>query len=130
MSKLKEAGTPVGLGFADEDGYPRRGQIDSLEYQVDTETDTVWLRALVPNADGLLVPGLSAHVRFMTSAPHKALLVADAAVRVEQGQTYLFVVTERNVVERRNVELGGEHRRTTCREGGPVGRGLGRRQRP
>jgi RND family efflux transporter MFP subunit len=71
--KLRPAGStelPVAIGLANEDGYPRIGKIDYVHNQVDANTGTIRMRAVLPNTDGLLVPGLFARVR-VTLAPEK-----------------------------------------------------------
>jgi RND family efflux transporter MFP subunit len=104
--KLKEAGAPVQLGLANEDGYPRRGVIDFMDNQVSPATGTLQLRAVFPNADQVLLPGLFARVRLATSAPYKALLVPERAINSDQGEKYVFVANDKNVAERRPVKLG------------------------
>jgi RND family efflux transporter MFP subunit len=64
---------PVAMGLADEKGFPHRGKVDFADNRVDPKTGTLRMRAVLPNADGLLVPGLFVRVRLTTSEPHKAL---------------------------------------------------------
>jgi RND family efflux transporter MFP subunit len=71
-------GLPVMVGLPDEEGYPRRGKIDSTETRIDVATGTAHWRALIPNLDGLLIPGLYARVRLVTSAPPQGPLGAGA----------------------------------------------------
>jgi RND family efflux transporter MFP subunit len=61
---------PVAIGLANEEGYPRKGKIDFVDNRVDATNGTVRMRAALPNADGLLVPGLFARVR-VTLGPDK-----------------------------------------------------------
>jgi RND family efflux transporter MFP subunit len=107
--KLKVVGAPVQLGLADEKGFPHRGTIDFVDNQVDPARGTLRMRAVFANADQLLIPGLFAHARLVTSTPYKALLVPQQAFVSDQGHVYLFVVTDRNVAERRAVKLGALH---------------------
>jgi RND family efflux transporter MFP subunit len=104
-----ESGLTVLVGLADEEGFPRRGQVDSVDTRFDPANGTLRCRAVIPNPDGLLLPGLFARVRLVTGAPSKALLVSGDAVLTDQGQRYLFVVSDRDVVERRTVKLGMLH---------------------
>ena len=99
----------VAVGLVDDEGLPRRGRVDSVGTRFDPKTDTLRCRAVVPNPDGLLLPGLFAHVRLATSAPFRALLVAEDAMMSDQEGVYLFVVNDRDVVERRAVKLGQLH---------------------
>jgi RND family efflux transporter MFP subunit len=101
-----ESEATVRLDLANGDRYPHRGIIDFVDNRVNPSTGTLRIRAIVPNAGWLLVPGLSVRVLVTMGAPHKALLVPDQAVLSDQGRKYVYVVTEKNVVQRRSVNLG------------------------
>jgi RND family efflux transporter MFP subunit len=105
----KESELSVGMGLVDEKGFPHRGMIDFLDNQVDSNTGTLRMRAVFPNADRMLVPGLFARIRLTTSDPYKALLVPEQAVGSDRGKKFLFVLTDRNVAEQRWVTLGAAH---------------------
>jgi RND family efflux transporter MFP subunit len=99
-------GLQVMVGLPDEEGYPRRGNIDSIETPIDVATGTAHWRALIPNPDGLLIPGLFVRVRLVTSAPHKALLVPEQAVLTDGGRKSVFAVTSQGIVQKRPVKAG------------------------
>ena len=100
------AGLAVAVGLSDEEGFPRRGKIDSMEIRIDVATGTARWRGVFPNPDGLLSPGRSVRVRLITSAPHRALLVPKDALVWDGRQTSVFVVTAQNIVQRRPVKTG------------------------
>jgi RND family efflux transporter MFP subunit len=104
-----EAVMPVTMGLADEQGYPRRGAVDFTDNQVDPKTGTLRMRAVFPNTDGFMLPGLFARVRLTAGEPYTALLVPEQAVETDKGQAFLLVVNDANVVERRQVVLGPSH---------------------
>jgi membrane fusion protein, multidrug efflux system len=104
-----EPGLPVLVGLADEQGLPRRGQVDSVDTRFDPASRTLHCLAVIPNADGLLLPGLFARVRLVTGPASKAVLVSEGAVLTDREERYLFVVNDRDVVERRTVRLGALH---------------------
>jgi RND family efflux transporter MFP subunit len=54
---------PVAVGLANEDGFLHKGKIDFVDNRVDAAKGTIRVRVVLPNADGLLVPGLFARVR-------------------------------------------------------------------
>ncbi len=99
-------GLPVAVSLADETDYPHRGKVDSIEIGIDKATGAARWRALIPNPDGLLLPGMSVRVRMVTSAPHKATLVPEEAVLTNEGQASVFVATGQDIVQRRPVKLG------------------------
>lgn len=104
-----QAGLQVGMGLADEMGFPRRGTIDFADNRLDPKAGTLRLRAVFANPDSTLLPGLLVRVRLAVGEPAKALLVPEQAVAVERGEKYLFVVGDQNILERRLVEVGAGH---------------------
>jgi RND family efflux transporter MFP subunit len=97
---------PAFVGLAEEDGFPHRGVVDFLDNRVDPSTGTIRVRAVLPNADALLTPGLFVRVRVPVSDPRPALLVTDRAIGTDQDRKYVLVVNDQNVVEYRPVKLG------------------------
>lgn len=57
---------PVHVGLATEKGYPHSGTLDFVGNQIDRNTGTVRVRAIIPNTDGLLTPGAFARVQLGT----------------------------------------------------------------
>lgn len=101
--------TPIEIevGLFDETGYPHKGVIDFVHERVDAGTGTQTFRAKVPNPRGsLFAEGMFARIRVAFSKPYPSLAVADRAVVTVQGNKYLYVVNDQNVVEERPVELG------------------------
>jgi RND family efflux transporter MFP subunit len=106
---VRASKVPVLVGLADEDGFPYQGTIDFIDNRVDPSTGTIRVRAVMPNADRLLAPGLFVRVRLPVSDPRAAVLVADRAIGTDQDRKYVLVVNDKNVVEYRQVKLGGLH---------------------
>jgi len=96
---------PVFLGLPSEEGYPHQGQLDFASISVTNTTGTLLMRATFSNPDGKMLPGLYARVR-VPLEQRPAFLVRDAAIGHDQQGTYVFVVNEKNVVERRSVTTG------------------------
>lgn len=93
------------LGLATENGYPHAGEIDFASNQVNPETGTIEARAVFPNPDRVLVPGLFARVRVPFTRA-QAILVPDVAVGTDQGGRFLLTVDASDVVQQRRVRLG------------------------
>ena len=74
---------PVLVGLKDEKGHPRKTKVESAETRVDPATGKARWRALLPNPDGLLMPGMSVRVRLVTSDPYQALLLPFEAFFVD-----------------------------------------------
>jgi membrane fusion protein (multidrug efflux system) len=87
-----------------EDGteYPHRGEIQFSEVIVDQGTGSVTLRAVFPNPDGLLLPGMFVRARVEEGTIDQALLVPQQAVlRTPRGEPMAYVVNAQDVVEQR-----------------------------
>jgi len=98
---------PASLALSGEKGYPHQGYLDFTAISVTPTTGTLLLRARYPNADGTILPGLFARVRLLVVNSEKmALVVPEAAIGYDQLGSYLLVVDDNNVVERRPVKLG------------------------
>jgi multidrug efflux system membrane fusion protein len=64
------------------------------------------LRAVFPNGDGRIVPGLFARIRVPLSEKHPALLVEERAIGTDQAQKFVLTLTTTNTVAYRQVQLG------------------------
>ena len=97
--------TPVEISV---DGLDRtfEGRTDYLDPVADPDTGTVQVRALVPNSDALLLPGLFVHIRFPAKRVLGALLVPEAALSTDLGGRYLMLVNGEGLAEKRYAEVG------------------------
>jgi RND family efflux transporter MFP subunit len=111
VKSARQQEIPVEMALGESKLYSFAGVIDFVSNQLDPNTGSIRLRAVFPNDDGKLEAGLFGRIRVPTSAPHPALLVADAAVGAEQGGRYVLVVNDSNVVESRTVDVGQVHGR-------------------
>lgn len=99
---------PLQFGLADEKGYPHEGSLDFASITVSSTTGTLLLRGVFPNPDHLIMPGLFARVRATVGDGRSALLVPQMAVGFDQQGSYVLIVNDKNVVERRAVTPGGQ----------------------
>lgn len=97
---------PIELQLGDEAGYPHQGTIESFDNRLDSNTGTILLRAVFPNPDGRIVPGLFARIRVSAGGKHPALLVDESAIGTDQAQKYVLLLGDKNTVEYRKVILG------------------------
>jgi multidrug efflux system membrane fusion protein len=107
----KEKQFPVLMGLADEEGYPHAGYVDFANNVVNSSTGTITARGVFANPSNplgrrLLRPGMFVRIRLPLGKPRPALLVSEKALGTDQGQKYLLVVDEKNVVEYRRVRVG------------------------
>ncbi|GEP57543.1 RND transporter MFP subunit [Reyranella soli] len=86
--------------------YTQRGVWNLTDPQVDPQTDTLIMRATMPNPDRTLTDGqfVTAIIRERQEEPR--LVVPQAALQVDQSGYYVLVVTDQNKVEQRRVQTG------------------------
>jgi len=97
---------PVEVGLVGDTGFPHRGELDFINNQLDPATGTIRGRAVLPNPDGRLTPGLFARVRLLGNREYQAMLIHDMAILTDQDRKYVYVIGEGNVAERRDIVIG------------------------
>jgi len=98
---------PIQMELTDEEGFPRKGYIESFDNRLNADTASITVRAVFPNTDGRLTPGLFARVRIPATAQHSALLISETAIGTDQGQRYVLIVGKDDITQYRKVALGG-----------------------
>lgn len=102
----RDVHNPVEVGFADEQGFPHRGHMDFVDNRVDPNTGTMTGRAVLPNPDLTLTPGLFARLRLIGSGQYRAMLIPDAAVNTDQAQKFVYVVEADDTAQYRTITIG------------------------
>lgn len=100
------AGTAVRIRLQDEGDFVHAGALDFIDTSVSAGSGTVRARAVVPNPDGFLRPGMFGHLRLSASQPYTALLVPDDAIVTDAARRVVYVVDDSGTVIARPVELG------------------------
>jgi membrane fusion protein, multidrug efflux system len=99
-------GAPVQIRLQDETAFSRSGTLDFTDNAIDAASGTIRLRAVVPNADGFLKPGMFGQARVAGAAPYNALLVPDAAIGTDQARRVVYTVAADGTVTSKAVQLG------------------------
>ena len=108
----REQPAEVKLALADDDDFSLTGSLVFTDNQIDADTGTLRARAEVTNPKlsrapwFLLSSGQFVRVRVPIGPPRNAVLVPERAVGSDQGQRFVYVVNDKNAVERRNVRVG------------------------
>jgi membrane fusion protein (multidrug efflux system) len=86
--------------------YAQRGVWNLTDPQVDPQTDTLIMRATIPNPDRTLTDGqfVTAIIRERQEMPR--LVVPQSALQVDQSGYYVLVVNDQHKVEQRRVQTG------------------------
>lgn len=83
----------VSLILEDGSTYPLPGALQFADVTVDPGTGTVGLRAIFPNSNGALLPGMYVKARLAKGVATQGFLISQAAVsRDAKGQATVFVV--------------------------------------
>ena len=114
--------------------YGESGRVDFVDNQIDRNTDTILVRALIPNPVRRTQEGAAAPVtprelvdgQFVTvylegAEPVLTITLPRASVLQDQQGSFVFVVGEGNVAQRRNVTLGRSSGETAVIERGLEG---------
>lgn len=97
----------VSLVLEDGTVHPHPARLQFSGVTVDRGTGTVTLRAVVPNPQGTLLPGMVVQARLVAGVDRGVLLVPQQGVsRSPTGDATALVVGAGNQVERRRLQLG------------------------
>jgi len=102
----REYKNPVRVALADEKGFQHEGHMDFVDNQLDVGTGTMVGRALLPNPDFILTPGLFARLQLPGSGKRNAILLPDTAILFDQAVSFVWTVDEEQRVRYRPVEIG------------------------
>lgn len=91
----------VTVRFSDGTVYGHKGHINFVDVTVDKSTDTILVRATIPNPDDALVDGQLARVAVGMKTPQQKLVIPQAALIADQQGTYVFAVEDGKAVVRR-----------------------------
>ncbi len=85
-----------------------RGQVKSIDSRIDPSTRAIRVRALLPNPDHLLKPGLLMQVELL-KRPRRSIVIPEEALLALGAKQFVLVVdaADGNKVVRQPVEIGG-----------------------
>jgi len=100
------AGSPVRVKLQDEDTFSHAGRIDFIDTVINPGSGTAKGRAILPNANGFLKPGMVGRLQLAGSAEYQALLVPDTSIVTDASRRLVYVVDGEGTVVAKPVELG------------------------
>lgn len=110
----------VSLRFSDGSTYEQKGRVDFVDVSVERATDTVLVRATLPNPAGKLLDGTLVRVAVQADKSEEKVLVPQAALIADQQGSYVFAVEDGKAVVKR-VKVGAEAGSYVAIEQGLVG---------
>lgn len=103
--KVDEQGNArVTIKFADGTVYPLEGKLAFTDAQVEESTGSVRLRAVFPNPDRDLLPGMYVRANLIEGVRPQGISISmQCVMRDAKGQAYVYVVDSENKIEKRDV---------------------------
>jgi membrane fusion protein (multidrug efflux system) len=98
---------PVSLVLSDGTVYAEQGKVEAVSGQFDRETGSISMRAVFPNAKGLLRTGNTGKVR-MEAIYSGVILVPQEATVELQDKVFVFVVGKGNAVTKQVITVLGK----------------------
>ncbi|MDX1558710.1 MAG: efflux RND transporter periplasmic adaptor subunit [Marinobacter sp.] len=96
----------LSLTLPDGERYEQVGVLDFADVQTDASTGTVAMRAVFPNPDAVLVPGLYVTLRVEGQSGEAKVLVPQVAVQETLEGTFVLVVDDQNQVAQHFIQTG------------------------
>ena len=105
LEKAGENAAKATLTLEDGTAYPHEGKLEFSEVSVDAGTGSVVLRAVFPNPDKTLMPGMFVHAQLVSGVKSEAILAPQQGVtRSPTGEATAMVVAADNTVEVRKLK--------------------------
>lgn len=102
--QTKDGALEVSLLMEDGTVYPQTGKLTFTGEEVDEGTGMINLRAIFPNPNGDLLPGMFVRAQLVEGArPNSVVISQRCVMRDPKGVAYVYVVTPDNKVERRDI---------------------------
>lgn len=96
----------VHLTLGNNKQYPLEGSIEAVDRSLSENMGTLTVKAVFPNPNGELLPGMFARVRLSGKTVPHAILVPQRAVQQLLEKTFINIVDSDGKVEAREVKLG------------------------
>jgi RND family efflux transporter MFP subunit len=106
LANMKDRQARFSFALDGETSFTHQGTLRFGDNRVDASTGTIQLYGIVPNDEGMFVPGSRVRVRLTIGKPYTAALVPDTAILADQDKRYVLTVDDKDTVLRRNVKLG------------------------
>ena len=97
---------PVNILLSDGSPYPLQGELEFSEVNVEESAGTVAVRVVVPNPDGLILPGMFVRANFVAGYyENVATLPQSVVMRTPTGDATVLVVDKEGIVQQRQITV-------------------------
>lgn len=104
--QARQGAANVQVRLQDEADYRWNGRLDFTDNGLDPRSGTIRVRAVVPNPDGFLTPGMFGNMRLADAGKVRAMLVPDEAVQSDQARKVVLTVGADKTVVAKPVQIG------------------------
>lgn len=98
----------VRLKLADGSDYDHHGTIEFTDVQATSATDSVIVRASIPNPERLLVDQQLINVQVIRKKPDRKLVISQSALLLDQQGAYVLAVDDDNKVQIKRITVGDQ----------------------
>ncbi|WP_230655954.1 efflux RND transporter periplasmic adaptor subunit [Psychrobacter sp. I-STPA10] len=106
--ELQAGNSTVELMLEDDSTYPVLGQLSLIDAKVNADTGGVTLRAIFPNEQNLLLPGMFVTAKLTQGVLNNAVLLPQSAImRTPKGDAQVYIVDANSKIQVRPVTIDG-----------------------
>ncbi|GGA79708.1 MexE family multidrug efflux RND transporter periplasmic adaptor subunit [Neiella marina] len=98
----------ISLRLPNNTMFDQKGRINASENRIDQATGTISIRAIFPNPDQILIPGMYVTLIIEGIEPVEAVLIEQRAISQDQQGHFVMVVKDDNTVEKRIIKVGNQ----------------------
>jgi membrane fusion protein (multidrug efflux system) len=98
MQQKQELPVSLVINESSNEMYAQQGHLKFSEVTIDQSTGSVTLRAIVPNSNGILLPGLFVKARVHVGAKEAVLVPHRATMRQADGSLVIYLIDDENTV--------------------------------
>ena len=98
----------VTITLSDGNEYPFEGRVVETDRELANNTGSLIMKAVFPNPDGMLMPGMFARVKLTGETIPNAILVPQRSVQQLLGKSFVMTISEDGKSVAKSVELGAQ----------------------
>ncbi len=102
----QEKEIPVDIILSDGSTHAHPGKVDFIDNTADPKANTINMRAVIPNPEKTLLPGIYVQASLFLCDVPDTPLISEKDIAEDQTGTYVYVVGKDNKVEKRPIKVG------------------------
>jgi len=106
LKHRQEKNIPVDIILSDGSTHAHPGKVDFIDNTADPQANTINMRAVIPNPEKTLLPGIYVQARLFLCDVPNIPLITEKAIAEDQTGMYVYVVGKDNKVEQKPVKVG------------------------